>query len=82
MTCNDMIVGSCVGQVPADQLTVGVMNAVQSLLELAESSVHKGFVMDVYRHLVFNFHIWSHADYNVQSGMLLHIGGRRVGLEF
>lgn len=55
-------------QVPADKLTVGALSGVQSLLELAESSTHKGFVMDVYRHLIFNFYIWSRADYNVQSG--------------
>ena len=51
---------------------VAALNAVQSLLELAESSVHRNFVMDIYRHLIFNFYIWSRADYSVQSGVYNH----------
>ena len=58
-------------QVPADKLTVEALSGVQSLLELAESGVHKTFVMDIYRHLIFNFYIWSRADYTVQSGIKL-----------
>ena len=60
-------------QVPAVQLTVDALGAVQSLLELAESSDYDSFVPNVYRHLIFNFYIWRRADYNVQSGTFADI---------
>jgi len=55
-------------QVPAVQLTVDALGAVQSLLDLAESSDYDSFVPSIYCHLIFNFYIWRRADYNVQSG--------------
>ena len=63
------IVGALMEEVPADELMVAALNTVQSLLDLAEASVHKNFVMDIYCHLIFNFYIWSHSNYSVQSGM-------------
>lgn len=52
---------------PPSLLTVSAFQAVQELVELFNDSENRR--LDIYKHLVFDFRVWSKAAYSIRIGM-------------
>ncbi len=59
-------IGALLQRVPASRITVQTLSTVQDLVEhFASISEHRCLM---YKHLLFDFRIWSRPDFSVRSG--------------
>ncbi len=68
-------IGALLQKVPPSRITVQTLSAVQDLVEhFADVCEHRCLM---YKHLLFDFRIWSRPDFSVRSGECVCGGGGR-----
>lgn len=67
------IIGALLLQARPKLIDVNVLMATQLLVELAHVSKDQKLLLKIYLHLLFDFRIWSKAEFHVQIGHIQYL---------